>query len=125
MLTTTLPTATHTENADQYEGGAMTTIAYFVFAGIVHRAVRFWRADFLSTGKLEIYTLEPYSAEHTSCTALGWWTYTAGDFLRYANESNPSRVDVAAMTAIANASKGTYSNLHTEQAARFAAVEIS
>lgn len=125
MLTTTLPTATHTENAHNYEGGAFTTIAYFVFAGVVHRAVRFWRADFLSTGKLEIYTLEPYSVEHSSCTALGWYTYTAGDFLRYADESNPSRVGVAAMSAIANASKGTYSNIHTEQAARYAAMEIA
>lgn len=124
MTTTNLPTATHTANADQYEGGAHTTIVYFVFAGIVHRAVRFWRADYLKTGKLEIYTLEPYSAEHTSCTELGWYTYTAGDFLRYADESNPSRVDLVAMSAIAAASKGSYSSMHTEQAARYAAMEF-
>jgi hypothetical protein len=120
----TLPAARHADCSHNYGGPAHQTSVTFVFSGIVHRAVRFWRSDSLSTGKIEIYTIEPHNPDST-VTELGWNTFSAEDFLRYADESNPSKVDLLAMSAIASASKGTYWSLHTDSAARFAAMELS
>lgn len=130
MNANNLPAATRTDCSSHYgaeagqTGLAHTTIAYVVFAGIVHRVVRFWRHDYLKTGKIEIYTLESFSAEYTSCTELGWYTYTQGDFFCYANESSPSKLDLAAMQAIA-AADPTYTSAHLAQAARYAAMELA
>lgn len=128
-MSTNLPAAAHRDCSHNYGGElgqtglAHITIAYFVLAGIAHKAVRFWRHDYLKTGKIEVYTLEPFSAEHTMCTEEGWYAATAGDFLRYANETNPSKVDSAAMLAIA-AADSTYTNAHVAAMARYAQMEL-
>lgn len=123
-MTKSLPASTHSDCSHNYDCSATLTVAYFVFCGIVHKAVRFRREDMKSTGKIEIYTIESHDPEST-CTELGWIECSPGEFLRYANEYNPSSVDVRAMVAIAAASVGTYSNLHVESAQRFAAMELS
>jgi hypothetical protein len=130
MNNATLPAPTHSDCSHNYGGErgqtglAHITVAYFVAAGLVHKAVRFWRHDYLKAGRIEIYTIEPYHAEGTTCTELGWALSSPGDFLRYANEIQPSRVDLEAMSAIQAASKGTYSSAHVAQAARYAAMEL-
>ena len=131
MTNATLPAPKHADCSHNYGGErgqtglAHITVAYFIVAGLVHRAVRFWRHDYLKSGSIEIYTIEPYSAEHTTCTELGWVEASPGDLLRCADEANPSRVDLEAMRAIAAAGAGTYYSEHVRSAERFAAMELS
>ena len=120
--------SSHSDCSHQYgapgEALAFITTATFEVCGVTHRAVRFWRSDYLATGKIEVYTLEPKDPESTS-TELGWLTFCQGDFLRYVDEAQPTRTDVAAMRAIAAASKGTYTSVHADMAERFAGMEMA
>ena len=110
-----LPRGSHNDCSYSYGGEkgqtglATVTTVYFTYCGIVHRAIRFWRHDYLRTGKIEIYTLEPWPGlDYTSSSEEGWYAYSSGDFFRYANEVFPSCLDVIAMSAIAAMSNGTY-----------------
>lgn len=118
-----LPPSKHVDLSPQYGAPATLTVAWFEHCGVAHVATRFWRSDFLSTGKIEIYTVEPHDPASDS-TELGWYYGATQDFLRYADEACPSRTDVAAMLAIA-AVDGSFRSLHADQAARFAALELA
>lgn len=100
--------------SDQYGGPAHMAVATFTAHGIVHRARRLWRSDYLKTGKIELYTICP--GENPDSTF-------SEDFFRHVDEVNPNRVDVQAMVAIA-AVDPSYGSLHVESAARAAALEL-
>lgn len=129
MNANNIPAGSHRDCSYQYggeladKGLAHTTTAYFVVAGLLHVAVRFWRHDYLKTGRIEIYTVEPRDPASSS-TELGWNTFAQRDFLGYANEAHPSKTDLVAMCAIAAASEGTYTSAHVGSAKRFAQMEL-
>lgn len=108
MNATNLPTGTHKDLSHAYGCAATITVAYFVYAGIVHQAARFCRAD-MPTGRIEIYTCEPGDL-------------SIPDFLRYVDEACPTTVDAAALRAIALVPGSTLTDATSE---RYAALEMS
>ena len=103
MQVTKIPASFHSDLTARYGSLATLTSAYFVYSGIVHRAVRFYRSDLIGTGKIEIYTCPPGES----------W---GEELFKYADEFKPSRLDVLAIAAILAASPGTYVPTHAFQA---------
>ncbi len=111
----------HINLSHQYGCRAWMTVATFVANGIVHRARRFFRADMLESGKIELYTIESYpGAENTSMTEVGWYESTfSEDWLGYANPGTAvARRAEAALNAID-------SLLAADQSERFAQIELA
>jgi hypothetical protein len=98
----------HTNLSGRYGCRAYMTVVTFVFSGVVHRARRFFRADMTGTGKVELYTVEPYPGEdRTSSTEFGWYeSTTSEDFLGYAAANPQSRRDRLAVELLDSAVTG-------------------
>ena len=79
----------HTDCSRNYGCPATLTSAAFEAHGILHVARRLYRSDLPTSGKIELYTVEPGT--------------TTEDFFRYVNEFEPSKVDVQAIEAIKSA----------------------
>lgn len=124
-----LPTSKHVDLSGYYDCPASLTKAWFEHCGVAHVAIRIWRSDLLSTGKIEIYTIEPHDPTKYSSGEVGrrlateHYATCQQDFLRYASEDAPIRVDLAAMAAISAACPAAYATLATDQIARFAGVD--
>jgi hypothetical protein len=116
-----LPESSHHDLSRQYGCHASMTVATFVLCGIVHRARRLFRADLPGTGKIEVYTIQPYQAGG-HLTEFGWYSATTNeDFFCYATPNGTSKLDRAAAMAIAMAEPNT---VHDGMTARYAAVEF-
>lgn len=116
--------AGHEDLSGRYGCRASMTHVTFVFCGIVHRARRFFRADMPDSGKIELYTLEPYAAGWTTSTELGWYeSATSEDWVGYAAAEPKSRRDRLATMLINAAISGD--QLGADQEARYAAMEMS
>lgn len=76
----------HSDISRQYGCPATLTSAAFEAHGILHVARRLYRSDLPTSGKIELYTVEPGT--------------TTEDFFRYVNEFEPSKVDIQAIAAI-------------------------
>jgi hypothetical protein len=114
----------HRDLRAQYGCRAYMTVVTFIFAGVAHRARRFFREDLKGTGKTELYTLQPYpGADAASCTEFGWYSSTTTeDFLCYAADVPVCRRDRIAAVLLDAAVTGNA--LAMEQDARFAALEL-
>lgn len=127
-MSANLPAAKHVNLAHQYGCAATMTVVTFLYAGIVHRARRFWREDMPTSGKVEIYTIEPYPGEqYSSVTELGWYTYASEDFLRYARRDVPG-VEVLARALVTSTLEefaAALDGIGEEQSARFAMLELN
>ena len=100
----------------QYGCPACMTVAYFTIYGVPHVARRFWRSDLPGTGKIELYTYAP---------GITRPSVTDEDWLGYANEAYPTRVDVAAMVAVASVEGSGYlPTAPADAARRAAAIEL-
>lgn len=114
--------STHVDLAGRYGCRAYQTVVTFLFAGIVHRARRFFRSDMPTTGQIELYTIEPYPAGYTNMTVLGWYDSAfSEDFLGYA--AGDSRRDRLARGLIEAALAGDGTG--AEQTARFELLELT
>lgn len=83
----------------QYGAPATMVFATFVVDGVIHRARRFWRSD-TGVARIELYTICPVNT--TSANDIDYLASTqCEDWLRYVDESAPTRVDFAAMEAVA------------------------
>ena len=72
-MSKTLPAATH--YAHTHHGYLESqTVAYFTLFGITHVARRFFREDLPTTGKVEIYTVEP-GRDPSSAFSEDWLGY--------------------------------------------------
>jgi hypothetical protein len=91
-MTKTNLTANRVDLSNQYSCEASMTTAVYYHAGVAHRAIWFFRADLPTTGKIEIYTLEPM--RDNGMTEQGWAAFCQGDFLAYANEETPAKCEV-------------------------------
>jgi hypothetical protein len=111
----------HTNLSHQYGCRAYMTTATFVAYGIFHVARRFFRADMPGTGKIELYTVEPYPGAHaTALTELAWYdSTTTEDWLGYAVDGTR----VASLAAAALDAVG--STTASDQEARFGLIELS
>ncbi len=118
MTNTNLPAAKTFNLEHQFGCAATMTIAYFVACGLVHVARRLWRSDLPGTGKIELYTVCPLTPSARVDSAF------SEDWLGYADEFNPSRVDAMAMVAIAQCD-ATYIPTHALAAMqRASAIEL-
>lgn len=116
----------HINLSRQYGCRAYMTVVTFIFAGVVHRARRFFREDMApTTGRTELYTLEPFpGSEATSCTPLGWYeSAVSEDFLGYVAAVPTSRRDRIATVLVEAAVTGN--ELGLAQGERFAAMEMA
>lgn len=85
--------------SSQYGAAATMVFATFVVDGVIHRARRFWRSD-TGVARIELYTICPINT--TSAHDIDYLASSySEDWLRYVDEIAPTRVDVAAMDAIA------------------------
>jgi hypothetical protein len=117
--------SSHTSLSGTYGCRAYMIVVTFMFAGIAHRARRFFRADMPGTGKIELYTLDPFpGVAATSCTELGWYeSAMSEDFLGYVADAPTSRRDRIATVLIESAVTGNAISLATSE--RYAAMEMS
>lgn len=117
----------HRDLRHQYGCAAtLTTIVFFV-CGVAHVARRFWREDMGITGKIELYTHEPYPGfAYTTMSRLGWYTSSVGeDFLRYVAATATDAVGRLAYQLVQDhAAQRAGDLLGEESAARFAAMEL-
>jgi hypothetical protein len=121
MTTMSIPTGNQIDLSRRYGCAATMTVAYFVYAGIVHVARRLWRQDLSGTGKIELYTVSPDRVHADSISSF------SEDWLGYVDEFNPSRAHLAAMEAVAAVAGSTYTvhSLAASQAARYAQIELT
>jgi len=116
-----LPQGKRYDLEHQYGCPAHMTVAYFEHKGVAHVARRLWRSDYLRTGRVEVYTIEPWDGRGNETHWYG--STTREDFLRHADEERPTSTDVRAMLAL-NAVDETYTNLHVDQAKRANLLEV-
>lgn len=115
--------STHVELSHHYGCRAFMVTVTFLYAGIVHRARKFFRADMPSTGRIELYTIEPYQAAYTTCTEIGWYTHGSEDPMGYVADVPTSRRDRLAHALIERATGGDVAG--NDQSERYAAIELA
>lgn len=124
MTNTKLPAAKTFNLEHQFGCAATMTVAYFVACGLVHVARRLWRSDLPGTGKIELYTIVPYNTSNMTSDEAFVSSSFSEDWLRYADEFNPSRVDAMAMVAIAQCDANYIPTHALEATQRASAIEF-
>jgi hypothetical protein len=119
-------TSAHINLSRQYGCRAYMTVVTFLFAGVVHRARRFFREDMPTTGRIELYTLEPHAGQWTTwttCTPLGWYESAhCEDDMGYVAAVPTSRRDRIATVLVEAAVTGNELGLASSE--RFAQMEM-
>ncbi len=128
-MSTRIPAPMHNDLSRQYGCAATMTVVTFLVHGMLHRARRFWREDMPTSGKVEIYSLEPWAGQWTTMTEFGWYdSAMCEDWLRYASDDVSNTVDSMATAciqlAIANVS-AVGNMIDAAQSERFAMMEMS